>query len=537
MLNKINKSLFVLFLLLNILKVHGQSTSETIEYKNEIKRRTIILDESLNIISETYYKKEQYSDDPIILGTINYDKNQKIELVVLYTKFPNKFIEIDFRNGYYQNYENYTFLKFKNNYEFDGIQQHKNLLVSYKEGKRDGYSIQTDLNGFYFKNGLIKNYPKFLDFNLNKTGVIKSINSTDSSRLFNGFICKFQDDVIQDNFMSFDEKGNMSSIINFKNGLIYNYGSFSENLISNKILNTYNGVVTKNILLNGSVKSNYIYKFVLNPKINTIGTIIKVPHKTIQYSQYFYDQVVNNNPVRFSVQNTSNPVELKKIIDENKILIETPIQILELLDIPIFEINMFENESLNNLSFLKLNPTKISTSVLRKISSEISSFNIGYFRDRENRNFEFNLNTLTGETPFKVKYIPESSVKDSTEIIEEVVPSDDESTIEIFQNLIKQVITNSVILKSNNFNKEDLQLKSMLKIIESWTIGGYGERDVNKSITLFDKNSNKYIKVLNFYEDKVFEGTQFTYFDGSQNLNLLYNFNTNSYHLVKHWID
>lgn len=324
-----------------------------------------------------------------------------------------------------------------------------------------------------------------------------------------------------------------------------NYVSYNENLISNKINSTNKGVVVGNILLNGNIEDSQLEKFVLNNKINSLGRFIKTPIKSITNTNFTKFQL------KYDVENfdkISDVKEQKKYIDNNKIILNEPNQILEILGLPDFELLTFDEKYTNDLSFVNVKPSNINSNDLKLIFKEISNFEIGsYGADKwgDNQKYNWDSQSLLN-FPFELSYfqLKDHYTKsvDSVEVESfktfNTVSPPEKTKLLLLKNFVNQTISNSILVKTKNL-KQSNNNSGNLQIIHDPQI------DHEKpSLTLFDKYSNKYIHQELTYKIEIANngmgyevktGIKVLYFDGVIKYNYIYDIYMDK--LIKYWTE
>jgi hypothetical protein len=511
--------ILILIIIINT-PVFGQNFTETIETEEIsngvntflVKRRLMTFDENLNMIKETYYG---FDDDSYmktkIIGSIDYSNSGLIDKIITYIKYPQKYIEVNFKNGSYTNYLDKTYLKFNNNFVFNGLQEGNKIIINYKDGKRNGICIQTD-SGVIYKKNISYNLPniKLLQFNLLRFS--QQISNENVYQLFNGLICNFNDDKINGNVNGYYLNGNIKLESTYSNGLISKYISYNqEKSISNKINNTKNGLINNKIILNGTIDSEKYNYFIFNDKINKIGKIIEIKNNSIEKSTRLNDQFYKKG-ISFDFNQTKNINKI--IIDKNKIIFDHPNQILSLLNIPLFDIKRIGENDENYLQFLKIPNTSLDSTDMENISEEITSSFIF-----QNENID------------KINFLK----KDLYESI-----LSDEINKEILKSQINYIIYNSYLLKENKMKIDSTGIDNVLYLSEGLE---YIKDDYSKKITLLDSYSNKNIEIINIVKNNINQlgtylyGTQYTYFDGSRKFKFVFKYIQQKVLIEKYWIE
>jgi hypothetical protein len=522
-LKKINTLLVIVLCLINSF-VTGQSFTETLEtdqisnsFTNlNVKRRSITYDENLKVRKEVYYGFKEDSYETQILGVIEYSKSDSIDRIITYLKYPQKYIEVDFKNGVYNNYINKTFLKFKNNYIFDGLQKGNKIVINYKDGKRNGTCLQTDSGVIYSKNIIVQRPNiKLIQFDIIRFS--SQIETEDVYQLFNGVHCTFINDKINGVIKGFYLNGTQKLESLYDYGTIVSYTSYDDKkLTTNKIPKNINGIIPNNIILNGVVTSEKKDFLPINSKINNIGKIIKKDNSSFSESQRFK---ITLNEKNLNPYNYNNPK--KEFLDKNKIILDHPDQILKIFEIPKFELLRLQDKEENEIDFYHRNFDTIQNSQLGDIINEISFFHIDSY-------FEYSI--LSNSF-----YENESKWSQFNQEQQLGIVNPDQSSVnhEEYRQLLlknfKTIIYYSGLIKNNIFNSSNMDINHFIKFYE-----GYGHK-----MRFIDKNSKKYIEVSTENSDvyQPINTNLYTYFDGQKKYYLKFTRDLNIIKLEKWWID
>jgi hypothetical protein len=516
----------------------GQNYTETLETEEitngvntfKVKRRSITYDENLKIKKEIYFGFKEDSYETQILGIVEYSKSDSIEKIITYRKYPQKYIEIDFKNGSYKNYTNKTHLKFKQDFHFDGLQNGNKIVVNYKDGKRHGVCLQTDSGVVTTKNVIVQRPDvRLLQFDIIKFS--SQIESENVYKLFNGLVCSFVNDKLNGNVNGFFINGNKKFESKYENDILTTFNSYDKNgLTTFKIPITKNGIINGNIIFNGSISSEYNSSLVINEKINNVGKINSYSlFNTFKNSDQIENQLRDKNNslyVDFFNSSTKYPIR-KSLLDKYKIILTDPDQFLSLFEIPKFEIQRFEDSDENNFCFYRTVPDSLNTSTINDIIDELESFNVGFYKDKSmlTSNFIIPSNLIglwssinNNGKRFYIKNVDQTSV----------TMNEKEETNILLKN-IKTIIFNSILMKKNlqNFIKPDIN-----------NVVWFSEKNGTR-LRLIDEMGIKYVEI-SLESNDIYERVKknlYTYFDGKNKYNLLFNVSTNDITLEKSWIE
>ncbi len=504
---QIIKKILIISIIINYSPVNGQNLTETIETEEisngvntfNLKRRSMTYDENLNLIKETYYGFDDNSYmNTRIIGSIEYSNSGIIDKIITYKKYPQKYIEINFKKGVYNNYLNKIYLKFKNNFVFDGIQEGNKIIVNYKEGKRDGICIQTD-SGVVYKKNIIINVPniKLLQFDLYRFS--QQLSKEDDYKLYNGLICYFNNDYINGKVNGYYLNGNIKLESIYSDGVISRYTTYNQdNKVSNKINFTNNGLINNKIILNGTMDSEKYNYLVFNKNLNNIGKIIEIKNNSIEKSNTLNNQL-SRKGISFVFEESIK--DKKIILDKNKIILDHPDQIFSILKIPLFEIKRFNENDENILQFLKCLNSSHDSNDLISINKEITSCNFSY-----------------NEIIDKVNFL-------KNDVYESILSNDEKS--EILKSQLNYITYNSYLIKENKINIDSTGINNVLYLSEG---SEYLKDGFSKKIVLHDKNSDKSIEIINIIKRNENQlgtylyGTRYIYYDGVKKYNLTYKY-------------
>lgn len=143
--------------------------------------------------------------------------------------------------GVYDSFEDGVFLKFSGHFIFNGIQRDKNIVVNYKDGKRNGKLIQTDsaVNG----KKIVMN--QVADTRLLRFNIIKFYNQPieeSTFKLFNGVVLYFENDMLNGTQTSYYPNSKIKFSATFKDFRLCNYISYSNDGSIVSRIKTENGI-------------------------------------------------------------------------------------------------------------------------------------------------------------------------------------------------------------------------------------------------------------------------------------------------------
>lgn len=507
----------------------GQNFTETVEFENNIKRRTIKYDNNLNIVSEVYFGFKKYSNETQVIGTVNYTSNGEIEKIITFRNYPKKYIEVDFKSGVYRNYIKNIVLRFKPNFIFDGIQQGNKIIVNYKDGKREGRCLQTDSGVINTRNVVVQRP----DINLLQFDIVKfssQLQTEDVYKLFNGFVCSFNDDKLYGNVNGFYLSGNKRFESRYYNDILLNYTSFEESgLLVSKIPNTSNGVVTGNIISNGIVTSDRISNLVVNTKVLNVGKIYSSDFtESFRGSEQIESQLRDKNlsPFIYNTIISLHKFERKKFVDKYKIILTDPEQVLSLFEVPNFEIERFSTNDENSLQYYKFSLDSLETILFQDLIDELKSFNIKYYKDKGMLTSNYNQSEFTGRDwsdrnqwgqIFYIKNPDQSNVTNN-----------EKEETDLLVNNIRNIIFNSVLLKNDLIKYIKPNIDNVV-----WFDEKNGTR-----LRVIDEKGIKYVEI-SLESNDIYERVSknlYTYFDGHQKYKFHFNVSSDGITLDKYWI-
>lgn len=271
--NKLKYSFIIFFsLLVRSLESFCQTNDliKTTEYLGKEKRRDMILNKELNIVQESYYS----SKDQQIVNTIYYDNSGNLKRIIGYKEYPKVTFDIDLENGNYEIPENKTVLKFKNWFNFDGLQRGDNILVNYLNGKRQGRLVQTDSAEFGSKTVVYQRPNVALLNRFNILQFYNEIGEEDTYKVYKGLILNFKNNQLNGRQLGYYVSGTPKIKAIFKNGKVLNYSSFSQdgNTLTN-ISTDSNAIVKKPYIINGIIERDKLNVSFKNSQLENTGNI------------------------------------------------------------------------------------------------------------------------------------------------------------------------------------------------------------------------------------------------------------------------
>ncbi|MCL6102390.1 MAG: hypothetical protein M1292_07860 [Bacteroidetes bacterium] len=259
-------------------------------YKDNTIRREIVLNDNLDVLSETYFKNSQ----PV--AKINYKSKNEMKNAVFY-KEDGRTQEyyIDFEKGKYFDYSNEIELTFNGAFNFHGKQIGDKVISYYENGKRNGPVLQFDstVTGKVNSNKVFAEYNyAMINGRMVITGKTLSPIYDDFFTLYKGAYLNFKNDLLdgESNVFYYDGKKKIKS--NFNYGKCLNYSSFDNNgnLITKIAMK--NGNLSERAIINGSVKEfegNNIVWFKLLGKVGSIYSTYHPNHKEMSYDFKEFD--------------------------------------------------------------------------------------------------------------------------------------------------------------------------------------------------------------------------------------------------------
>jgi hypothetical protein len=387
------KHYFILFaLLLFFINAFSQDKLQTLvktsEYdKSGKKRRDIYLDSSFIVVKEEYYHEESQK----IIFKIEYSTKNQIKKIVGFGE-SQKAYEIDYLKGNYEDFENNISLKFNGNFIFNGIQKSKNLVVNYRNGKKEGRLIQADSAVTSQKAvGVKKVDPRYLQFN-----IVKFYNSVELEpvySIYNGLILNFQDGKLNGDQSSYYVDGKIKFKANLISDKLIRYTSFDKsNSIISK-LETDSGITSKAQILNGQIlSSDNQYIFWLN-ELSETGDIVSkgtfydgnLFEDEIKGVYYGTESLGGQDLRRFMTDSyvkkgnlTADIFEVKKKFDEAKFTISSSEAIRIILGVPRFLIKQFSYQTNEDALITKVKLIN-SDQKNKNISSDTVDLSYGYY--------------------------------------------------------------------------------------------------------------------------------------------------------------
>lgn len=374
------KFLLVILLLLQS-QLFAQNNSgiiKTAEYFDDNhKRRDIFYDSDLNIKKEIYYNKDSRDND-YIYAIIEYSNANKRKIIQRYNHLNQLLLSVDFENGTYENYEMNTFLEFKNEYIFDGLQRGNKIIVNYKDGKREGRLLQTDsaISGYE----ILSKYE--VDTRYLKFDILRYYNKPYASpefKLFNGIEFNFKDDFLEGIQKGFYPNSEVKFEALYKDFKLISYNSFNlDNSIISKI-NTKDGFTKNRQIINGTVNSDSTFRLFYLKRFLNAGKII-----LYNYSSNVHDFKKYHE---FEINSKKFKTDLKRDFDLNKSRFSNSSQMVEasnnfywIFGVPIFKVTNFnfdisDDNIINPIEFEDHNPSNntpiLGTIKLKKYRSEL----------------------------------------------------------------------------------------------------------------------------------------------------------------------
>jgi hypothetical protein len=352
---------------------------KTAEYFDDNhKRRDIFYDSDLNIKKEIYYNKDSRDND-YIYAIIEYSNTNKRKIIQRYNHLNELLLSVDFENGTYENYEMNTFLEFKNEYIFDGLQRGNRIIVNYKDGKREGRLLQTDsaISGYE----TLSKYE--VDTRYLKFDILRYYNKPYSSpkfKLFNGIEFNFKDDFLEGIQKGFYPNSEVKFEALYKDFKLISYNSFNlDKSIISKI-NTKDGFTTNRQIINGTVNSDSTFRFFYLKRFLNAGKIV-----LHNYSSNVHDFKKYHE---FEINSKKFKPDLKRVFDLNKRRFSNSVQMVEasnnfywIFGVPIFKItnfnlNITDDNLINPIEFKNYDPIYntpiLGTINLYKYTSELT---------------------------------------------------------------------------------------------------------------------------------------------------------------------
>jgi hypothetical protein len=347
----------------------------TSEFVGQLKRRDLIYTKNMELIEEVYYSLRQKQ-----INSIEY-KNEKIVKFYGYNEKGDIIFYINFELGTYDYPREKLFLKFKNNFIFNGVQRDGNLVITYKDGIREGKLLQTD---YGYKSNQLSIY-KNIDYNqriniFNLINFYYEINDNDFT-LSNGIFLNFKNEKLNGIQLGFYEYGYPRFKSVFNNNYIKFYNSFSNyGSIITKIDTDSSLIINKPIILNGllnneqkgkSISFNVLSEtgkfysdFYLNNETcincNEQDEFYLLTNNTNLWSFLVKNYINKNDENYFEISNyrilknllnNSNNINygLKKEFDDNKVMIndDNPNLLRLILNIKKYRLSKFDIKKVN----------------------------------------------------------------------------------------------------------------------------------------------------------------------------------------------
>ena len=348
---------------------------QTSEFVGQLKRRDLTYTKNMELIEEVYYSENQKK-----INSIEY-KNEKIIKLYGYNEKGSIIFYINFELGTYDYPKENIFLKFNNNFIFNGVQRDGNLVITYKDGLRNGKLLQSD---YGYKSNQLSIY-KNIDYNqriniFNLMNFYYDINDNDFT-LSNGIFLNFKNDKLNGFQFGFYEYGYPKFKSFFNNNYIKFYNSFSNyGSIITKIDTDSSLIINKPIILNGllnnelkgkSISFNILSEtgkfysnfylnnesciicneedsyYILKNNRNLCSFLVKKYLKEIDFN-YFDKSNYNSLKNLISESNNIN-YNLKKEFDDNKIMIshDNPNLLRLILNVKKYRLSKFDIKKYN----------------------------------------------------------------------------------------------------------------------------------------------------------------------------------------------
>lgn len=334
-------SLILILFFNNLFSQVGKDIIKTVEYYDDnSKRREIIYDNDMNVIKEIYFDKDPYYDKVYTYAIIEYLKPNQLKLVQKFNDKNELTLSVDFLSGTYNNYEKNIFLQFKDDYVFNGLQRGKNIVVNYKDGKRDGRLLQTDsaVDG----NKIVSE--KMVDTRYLRFNILKYYNqpyTVSTFKLFNGIEFQFKDDYLDGVQRGFYPNSDTKFEATYDNLKLISYNSYtsSKSLISK--IKTDNGFTKNRQIINGAVVEDSSFRLYYLKRFMNTG---KIALANFSKSIFKYPNYPN-----FVINSKKFKPDIKKSFDKNKSRFNSNWDISEpdnnfywIFGIPIFTIIGFD---------------------------------------------------------------------------------------------------------------------------------------------------------------------------------------------------
>lgn len=341
-------------------------TSEYIENK---KRRDLFYDSDLKLIKEIYYSFNHQK----IVNIINYSSDGKILRFQGFENYPKTYIDIDYVKGIYNDPTVDISLKFDNQFEFNGIQKSKKIIVNYTNNKRNGRLVQTDSAVIGSKTVLNKkaDIKILLKFNILK--FYNEVGLEDNYKLFKGLILNFNNGNLDGEQKGFYVNGKVKLNSTFNLSKVKSYNTFDKyGAIQTKIITDSNCVVKTPFILNGVLNENETNFYFKNDELNSVGLIVREDDFEFygSYGLYFSStreirrwitdisgvtaqgwkvnikEDGSKDYINFFDLDKQTRIDLKSVFDKNKMKIEddNPNIIRLLMYIPMFYIKTYDFE-------------------------------------------------------------------------------------------------------------------------------------------------------------------------------------------------
>ncbi len=373
--NYINHNLIIFLVMLFYNFSFCQELTEkyikTTEYVDTKKRRDLFYNSDMKLVKEIYYSDDYQK----IINIVNYTADGKVERFQGFKEYPKIYIDVDYLKGTYSVPSDELYLRFNNNYQFNGVQKSEKIVVNYFENKRNGRLIQTDSAVFGSKTIINKkaDIKILLKFNILK--FYNEVGSQDNYKLFRGLILNFKNDLLEGEQRGFYVNGKVKLNSFFSQGKIKSYMALDkEGALQTKIIADSNCVVKSPYILNGVLNENAANIYFKNDELNSVGLIQRRDDFEFEgggwnnYRLYDYSssseslrwisdtshisvrgkKVITNEDgtkaySNFFDQNSLNRLDLKSEFDKNKLIIEynNPNILRVLMYIPMFYIKTY----------------------------------------------------------------------------------------------------------------------------------------------------------------------------------------------------
>lgn len=358
------KNTFIIFLYFAITPYLLCSQSDVIKtrefYSDNKLRREILFDSNLKLLSEIYYRHELSTP----IAKIIYTDSEDFKEIRFFNEDGKTEINfIDFIKGEYSDFSTNTYLKFKENFIFDGKQIGENIISFYKNGKRNGQIVQYDstISGKLLTNKIFLSYEyAFINGKAIIVGIDKSPIYDDNYKLFKGINGHFKDDLLNGNFIANYSNGKHKIISKFQNGICVDYTSFDNNGNTISKINCTNGLINPRAIINGSIQEfkgqNIIwFKSLFNTgKISSTFNFKTKSNENNILNEYFNDDKMWGDIAIMDLNNkeqkwrTGQIKKFKEIFDKKLHFVDNQVMLRILFGIPYFYINRFDFDNYDN---------------------------------------------------------------------------------------------------------------------------------------------------------------------------------------------